>query len=98
TSLLVGSDEVFAVGRDVLFMDTPRQALPLFTAICVLVGTLVVIQLWLLSAAIDALLGGHMTVLLPAAADSIVVFLVNGALLLHARNLDRRVRGRGRNA
>jgi hypothetical protein len=78
-------------------MDTPRQGLPLFTAICVLVGTLVVIQLWLLAAALDALLGGHMTVLVPAAAASIVLFLVNGGLLLHARNFDRRVRDRGTN-
>lgn len=78
-------------------MDTPRQGLPLFTAILVLVGTLVVIQLWLLSAAIDALLSGHTRVLVPAAGASIVLFLVNGGLLLHVRNFDRRVRGRGAN-
>ena len=78
-------------------MDTPRQGLPLFTAICVLIGTLVVIQLWLLSAALDALLGGHMTVLFPAAAASIALFVVNGGLLLHVRNFDRRVRERGTN-
>jgi F0F1-type ATP synthase assembly protein I len=76
-------------------MDTPRQGIPLFTAICVLVGTLVVIQLWLLSAALDALLGGHTTVLWPAAAASIVLFVLNGRLLLHARNFDRRLRHRG---
>lgn len=78
-------------------MDTPRQGLPLFTAISILIGTLVVIQLWLLSAAIDALLSGHMTILVPAAAASIVLFLGNGGLLLHARNFDRRVRDRGTN-
>ena len=78
-------------------MDTPRQGLPLFTAICALVATLVVIQLWLLSAAIDAMLGGHAAVLAPAAAASIILFLVNGGLLLHAFNFDRRVRDRGMN-
>ena len=78
-------------------MDTPRQGLPLFTAICLLVGTLVVIQLWLLAAAIDALLSGHANVLVPAAAASVVIFLVNGGLLLHARNFDHRVRDRGTN-
>jgi uncharacterized membrane protein YidH (DUF202 family) len=78
-------------------MDTPRQGLPLFTAICLLVGTLVVIQLWLLAAAIDALLSGHTNVLIPAALASIVVFLVNGGLLLHALNFDRRVRDRRTN-
>lgn len=78
-------------------MDTPRQGLPLFTAICVLIGTLVVIQLWLLAAALDAMLGGHTTVLFPAAAVSIVLFTVNGGLLLHVRNFDRRVRDREAN-
>jgi uncharacterized membrane protein YjjP (DUF1212 family) len=62
-----------------------------------LVGTLVVIQLWLLAAAIDALLSGHTNVLIPAALASIVVFLVNGGLLLHALNFDRRVRDRRTN-
>lgn len=78
-------------------MDTPRQGLPLFTAIGLLIGTLVVIQLWLLSAGIDALLSGHTKVLIPAAAASIVIFLVNGGLLLHARNFDHRVRTRRTN-
>ncbi|HVE87851.1 MAG TPA: DUF6755 family protein [Myxococcales bacterium] len=76
-------------------MDTPRQGLPLFTAICMLIGTLVVIQLWILSAQIDALLGGHLGVLAPAAGASLVLFLACGGLLLHARNFDRRVRARG---
>ena len=75
-------------------MDTSRQGLPLFTAICMLVGTLVVIQLWLLAAALDALLAGHPSVLLPAAIASIVLALVNGALVLHARSFDRRVEDR----
>jgi|GEM_PF-731789 len=75
-------------------MDTPRQGLPLFTAIGLLVGTLVIIQLWLLAAGIDALLSGHPQVLIPAAAASIVIFLINGGLLLHALNFDHRVRTR----
>lgn len=79
-------------------MVTPRQGLPLFTAISVLIGTLVVIQLWLLAAAIDALLSGEAAVLVPAAAASMVLFAANGGLLLHARNFDRRVRERETNA
>jgi F0F1-type ATP synthase assembly protein I len=73
-------------------MDTPRQGLPLFTAIGVLIGTLVVIQLWLLAAGLDALLSGEAAVLLPSAVASIVLFIVNGGLLLHVRNFDRRMR------
>lgn len=75
-------------------MDTPRQGLPLFTAISVLIGTLVIIQLWLLAAGLDALLSGSLGVLMPAAAVSLVLFLACGGLLLHARNFDRRVRER----
>ena len=75
-------------------MDTPRQGLPLFTGLCVLIGTLVVIQLWLLSAGLDALLAGHTAVLVPSAAASIVLFVVNGCILLHARHFDERVRSR----
>jgi len=75
-------------------LDTPRQGLPLFTAISVLIGTLVVIQLWLVAAGLDALLSGEPGVLAPAAAASFLLFLACGGLLLHARNFDRRVRER----
>lgn len=78
-------------------MPTPQQGLPLFTAITVLIGTLVVIQLWLLSAAIDALLSGQESVLLPSGAASVALFLVNGGLLMHVMNFDRRVRDDGTN-
>ena len=57
-----------------------------------------VIQLWLLAAALDALLGGHTAVLFPAAAASAVLFLVNAGLLLHALNFDRRLRDRDHDA
>jgi membrane protease YdiL (CAAX protease family) len=72
---------------------TPRdQATPVFTAICFFIATVVVIQLWLVSAALDALLGGRTAVAAPAAAASVVLFLVNGAFLLYAVALDRRTR------
>ncbi len=73
-------------------MDTRPQGITLFTAICALIATLVIIQLWLLAAALDALLGGHTAVLLPAAVASLVLFLVNGAILLHALTFDHRIR------
>jgi hypothetical protein len=76
-------------------LDTPRQGIALFTAIGVLIGTVVIIQLWLVAAALDALLSGHPAVVLPAAAASIILFLLNGALLLHLRSFDRQVRRRG---
>jgi F0F1-type ATP synthase assembly protein I len=70
-----------------------EQGLTLFTAILWLIGIVVVIQLWLVSAALDALLGGDRHVLLPAALASLVLFLLNGSLLLFVLRFDRRVRG-----
>ena len=59
-------------------METRRQGLPLFTGICFLIGTLVVVQLWLLAAALEAARSELAHVLLPATAAS----LVCGTLLL----------------
>ena len=63
-------------------MPRLTQGLTLFTAILWLIGIVVVIQLWLLSATLDALLSGDRRVLVPAAAASFVLFLLNGGLLL----------------
>ena len=70
----------------------------MFTGLGLLIATLVVIQLWLVAAALDALLSGETTVLLPAAAASFLLFLVNGRLLLHTLVFDRRLRDRGTDA
>jgi hypothetical protein len=48
--------------------------------------------LWLVSAALEALLGGDRQVLTPAAIASLVLFLLNGGLLLFVIRFDRRVR------
>jgi hypothetical protein len=53
---------------------------------------MVVIQLWLLAGALDALLGGDTSVLVPAAVASFVLFLLCGGLLWHVRNFDERER------
>jgi hypothetical protein len=68
------------------------QGLTLFTAILWLIGIVVVIQLWLVSAALDALLGGDRIVLVPAAIASLALFLLNGGLLLFVLRFDRRLR------
>jgi hypothetical protein len=73
-------------------METRRQGLSLVTAISLLIGTLVVIQLWLLAAALDALLAGEIGVLVPAACASLALFLLNLGLLWHVRNFDQRER------
>jgi hypothetical protein len=77
---------------------TRRQGVPLFTAIGALIFTLVVIQLWLVSAALDALLAGERSVLWPAAAASGAIALANGGLVLYALGYDRRLRRISRHA
>ena len=64
----------------------------LMTAICAFVGVIVIIQLWLVSAALDALLSDDRGVLVPAAVASLALAFANGGLLLHALRFDRDAR------
>jgi hypothetical protein len=51
--------------------------------------TLVLMQLWLITATMNAWLGGDETIVWPAAAASSVCFLLNAGLLWHLFQLDR---------
>ena len=73
-------------------MRRREQALTLITGILCLIGIVVIVQLWLVTAAQEALLGGHHSVLVPAALASLVLLGLNGALLLFVTRLDARVR------
>ncbi len=73
-------------------METRTQGGALMAALCLFIGLVVVIQLWLLSAAVDAMLGGNRAVLWPATLASLALFGVNGGLLLLALRYDRRLR------
>ena len=73
-------------------METRRQGSTIFGAILVLVATLIIVQLWLVSAALDAWLGGEAGVGIPAAAASLGLFAINGGLLWYVVRLDRRIR------
>jgi hypothetical protein len=75
-------------------MQRLQQGTTLFTAILWLVGIVVIVQLWLVAAALDALLGRETSVLLPAALASLVLFVLNGSLLLYVLRFDRRLRAR----
>jgi uncharacterized membrane protein YidH (DUF202 family) len=78
-------------------METSEQGIPLFTAIGLLIGVVVIIQLWLLAASLDAVLGARPHVALAATFASLALFLVNAGLLgyvvAYDRRLDRRRRG-----
>jgi hypothetical protein len=73
-------------------VEHERQGTTLFTAILWLVGVVVVVQLWLVAAALDAYLGGERSVLVPAALASLLLFFVNAALLQFVMRYDARRR------
>lgn len=58
-------------------------------AILCVVATLVVLQLWLLTATMEAYLAGNETIVIPAACASLGCFLLNfGILHFYLRRLD----------
>ena len=72
-------------------MSLRSQGTTLFTAILILVGTTVVVQLWLLTVSTEALLSGQTRILLPAAAGSSALLLINACLLRYVYRFDRDV-------
>ena len=77
-------------------METRQQGMTLFSAVLVLIALLVVIQLWLLAAALDALLAREIGVLAPTAVASVVLFVMSGGLLSYVVAFDARLRLWGR--
>jgi len=58
------------------------------TGILLLVATLVILQLWLFTATMNAYLGGDTAILLPAAVASLVALGLNLGLLYYLNGLD----------
>lgn len=77
-------------------METRQQGSTLFSAVLVLIALLVVIQLWLLAAALDALLAREPGVLAPIAVASVVLFVMSGGMLRYVVTFDARLRLWGR--
>ena len=73
-------------------METRQQGSTLFSAVLVLIALLVVIQLWLVAAALDALLARQFAVLVPTAIASGVLFVLSGGLLWYVVSFDARLR------
>jgi hypothetical protein len=59
-----------------------------------LISLLLVVQMWLLTAALESLLAGHGEAALPAAIVSGLLAVVSGGLYLFVRAVDEEVRGR----
>jgi len=74
-------------------MSIRTQGTTLFAAILVLVASAVVLQLWLLTVSMEALLGGEYKTLAPAAAGSTLLLAVNAGLLRYVFRFDRDIRG-----
>ena len=68
---------------------TRQQRTTIVQGMLVFVLMLVVLQLWLLTATMNAYLGGDESVVWPAAGASVVCLLLNGGLLRYLYQLDR---------
>jgi len=68
---------------------TREQRTPIVQGMLAFGLILVVLQLWLLSATMNAYLGGDDGIVRPAAAASLVCFSLNAGLLRYLRRLDR---------
>lgn len=66
-----------------------EQRMTIVYGILCIVLTLVVLQLWLLTATMNAYLGGDESVIWPAAAASVVCLLLNLGLLRYIYKIER---------
>lgn len=69
-------------------MSLRGQGTTLFSAILVLVVTTVVLQLWLLTFSMEALLRRNDSILVPASVASTILFAVNAGLLRYVFRFD----------
>jgi hypothetical protein len=71
------------------FRFSRGQRMTIVTGILTLVIVIVILQLWLLTATMNAYLGGDASVLWPAALVSLVGFALNCGLLWYLYGLER---------
>lgn len=69
---------------------TRAQRMPIVMGMLAFVLVLVILQLWLLTATMNAYLGGDDTVVWPAAGASAACFALNAGLLRYLWRLDQR--------
>lgn len=67
-----------------------QQKMTIVFGILCIVLIIVVLQLWLLTATMNAFLGGEEAVIIPAAIASMVCLLLNAGLLWYVYQLERR--------
>lgn len=74
-------------------MSVREQGTTLFTAILILVVSMVVIQLWLLTVSMEALLSHHTHTLVSSAIASTLLLLANAGFLRYVFGFDERMEG-----
>ena len=67
-----------------------QQKTTIVYGILSIVLIIVILQLWLLTATMNAFLGGEQSVILPAAIASAICFALNGGLLWYVYAMERR--------
>lgn len=67
-----------------------HQKLTIIDGILAIVGMMVILQLWLLSATMNAFLGGEESVIVPAGIGSAVCLMLNAGLLWYLYQMERR--------
>ena len=67
-----------------------QQKTTIIFGILSIVVVMVVLQLWLLTATMNAFLAGQERVILPAAVGSIICFALNAGLLSYIYRMERR--------
>jgi hypothetical protein len=75
-----------------VWIEPRQQGSALFAAGLCLIASLFVIQLWLVAAAVDALMARQTTVLLPTAVASSVLLALSAGLLWYVVSFDARLR------
>ena len=68
---------------------TRAQRMTIVNGMLAFVLMLIVLQLWLLTATMNAYLGGDHSIIWPAAAVSVVCLLLNTGLLRYLYNIER---------
>lgn len=66
------------------------QKMPIVFGILSIVLVIVILQLWLLTATMNAFLAGEQAVLVPAALGSFVCLALNSGLLFYIYRMERR--------
>ncbi|MEW6211369.1 MAG: DUF6755 family protein [Acidobacteriota bacterium] len=69
---------------------TREQKTTIVYGILCIVLVIVVLQLWLLTATMNAYLGGDESIILPAALASLVCFLLNAGLLRYLYGMEKK--------